>query len=190
MLGKFDREAYKAFYAILTKIIYAGRIAIRIQNRPKVGCEPGECYVNSYCEWKRTGNKPLLVAECVIAGGIVSVSPHAINMTSNGVFYDTDDFQYGKRGSERLAFILKDTEEMIPWLSQYARDQTTTIIPTSIYGDWMLISKDNSVWAVHCLKTKPGSDDCETTFTTMSHYNCDEAKELIKTELEAIGEGV
>jgi hypothetical protein len=190
MLGKFDREAYLAFYAILSKIIYAGHIAIRIQNRPKYGCEPGECYANSYFEWKRTGNKPVLVAECVIAGNIVSVSPHAINVSSNGVFYDTDDFQHTKRGSERLAFILKDTEEMMPWLTKYAKDRTTITIPTSIYGDWMLFNKDNSVWAVHCLKTRPGCDDNKTTFTTMSHYDRDEAKELIKNELERAGERV
>jgi hypothetical protein len=181
---KAGENDFAVAYSILHKILFAGYKPVLIHNRPKPGCAAGECYVNSYYEWKTTGNKPLLVMEVWGNNKLYSMSPHACNITHDGVVYDTDNFQYGKKGRDRMAFILKEPKDMIPWIRSYCKDPDSVMIPTLEFGDWMIITKGESAWAVHCKKDRPGCDDCKITHTTMSHFNTEDVLDLVKDELE------
>ncbi len=175
-------------YSLLNKILFPHLRPVVIHNRAKTGRMPGECYANSFIEWKNTKNKPILVYECFTNHRLFSITPHACNITPSGEVYDTDNFQYGKKGSSRIGWVLREPEEMIPWLTAYSKDTRNCVIPTIEFGDWMCFTKEESAWAIHCKKDLPGSDECKTTFLSMNHFDTDDLFFLVEGELERLEE--
>lgn len=170
--------------AIMAKELFPDHKMVQIYNRPNIDNPANECYVNSYYEWQETGNKPLMVYEAFITGGVVSITPHACNITSAGKVYDTDFFPPGKRGSTRWGFILKDTEEMMEWLTHYEKHRELIDVPTLTYGDWMIIIRDDKAWATHCTKTHPGKPDNITRFDTYKYNTMEMIAEILRLEAE------
>jgi len=166
--------------AIMIKELFPDREMVMIHNRPNIERPVGDCYANSHKEWKATGNKPVMLYEAFIDGSVVSISPHACNITSDGLVYDTDFFLPGKRGTIRIGFILKDTEEMMEWLTNRKRMD----VPTLTYGDWMLIIKDDKAWATHCTKTNPSHPECKTVFDIYKYITMKDIEEIIRLEAE------
>jgi len=122
-----DEEVYVELVSIIEKEIESltGVRTATITNRPKPNRLAGECYMNAYNEWKRTGNKPVIGWEATLCGRFISIESHAFNIDKNGKYYDTENNYIDKGEHERPIWVRMAGREAEVWLTEYARYNRT-----------------------------------------------------------------